>query len=288
MRASREFSDMVGKNATPWCVFSAPADGWNEQVFPGKSPQEAEEAMWEAIFAMCRMDQSDPVAAWKAHIDDLAKRAQYLTAKAYVTYKYRGPGTDLSIGMPQNHLWAGAAATSQNGIYFVPNMPTEEVFTMPHRERVEGYVSSTKPLNAGGETIREFTLTFEAGRVVKATARQGETRLNQLLDTDENSRRLGEIALVPHSSPISQTGLVFNNGLIDENAACHLALGSAYHESLEGALQMSDEQFTAAGGNISDLHEDFMIGSGELDIDGITAAGDAEPVMRSGEWAFSV
>ena len=287
MKASKPFSDLITRNATNWCVISAPFPGWNTQVFPlATNNEEAEEAMWRNLFQLCRLDQPDPVAAWKNHIRDLDKRAAYLNDKRYDRLEYKAPGTDLSIGLPQGQCWFSATAESANGIEFVANLPTEEVFTMPHRDRVNGYVSSTKPLSMGGQTMENFTLTFENGRVVKATAEKGEVQLLQLLETDEGSRYLGEVALVPHSSPISQSGLVFNNGLIDENAACHLALGSAYKFTLENGTSMSDDAFAAAGGNISHLHMDFMIGSGELDIDGVTESGAVEPVMRHGEWAF--
>jgi len=244
--------------------------------------------MWRTLFQLCRLDQPDPVVAWKNHIRDLEKRAAYLNDKRYDRLEYTAPGTDLSIGLPHGQCWFSATAQSANGIEFVANLPTEEVFTMPQRDRVEGHVSSTKPLSMGGQTMENFTLTFENGRVVKTTAEKGEVQLLQLLETDEGSRSLGEVALVPHSSPISQSGLVFNNGLIDENAACHLALGSAYKFTLENGTSMSDAEFAGAGGNISRLHMDFMIGSGELDIDAVTDSGDVEPVMRKGEWAFDV
>lgn len=278
------FSDLT----TNGSVFAAPHSAWNQQVFPLMTPEEAEAAMWETIFKICRIDQPDPVAAWETHVEGLAERANYLTQKQYTMLKYTAPGTDLTVGLPGHHLWVSGLLQAKNLVPFVPNMPTEEIFTLPHRERIDGHVTSTKPLSYGGQTMENFTLTFEKGRVVKATAEKGETQLLQLLDTDEGTRSLGEVALVPHSSPISQTGLVFNNGLIDENASCHLALGFAHRFTLAGGTNMSDKAFAAAGGNTSNQHLDFMMGSDEMDIDGITTDGTAEPVFRKGEWAFEV
>jgi aminopeptidase len=217
----------------------------------------------------------------------LSKASAYLNNKRYTALKLSAPGTDLTIGLPEGHQWFGGANKSANGITFIPNIPTEEVYTMPHKDRVDGVVTATKPLNHGGVLFEDFSLTFENGRAVKVTAKQGESALRKLVETDEGAARLGEIALVPNGSPISQSGLLFYNTLFDENAANHVALGRAYPDTIKGGSGMSPEAFAAAGGNQSLIHVDFMIGSGKMDVDGISADGSSEPVMRQGEWAFT-
>jgi aminopeptidase len=199
---------------------------------------------------------------------------------------YKAPGTNLTIDLPENHVWHGGAAVSEKGIVFNPNMPTEEVFTMPHKDGVNGTVRSTKPLNYGGNVIENFTLTFENGKVVDFTAETGYETLKHLLDTDEGARRLGEVALVPHDSPISNSNLIFYNTLFDENASSHLAFGNAYPTNIKGGVDMSKEELTKHGVNTSLVHVDFMIGSAEMDIDGVTKDGTREPIFRRGNWAF--
>ena len=241
--------------------------------------------LWQTIERLCRLDRPDPVAEWQRHIAALAERAAHLNARRYAALRYSGPGTSLTIGLPDGHIWISARSDARNGIAFTANIPTEEVFTMPHKDRVDGVVRSTKPLSYGGTLIDKFSLHFEGGRVVNVTADQGEDVLRRLVETDPGSARLGEIALVPHSSPVSQSGLLFYNTLFDENAASHVALGSAYKFTLRGGDEMDDAAFERAGGNRSATHVDFMIGSGELDIDGVLSNGSIEPVMRKGEWA---
>jgi aminopeptidase len=202
--------------------------------------------------------------------------------------RYSGGGTDLTIGLPDGHTWVSGRSVTRSGIAFTANLPTEEVFTIPHKDRVDGTVRSTKPLSHGGTMIAGFTLDFARGRVVKVTAEHGESVLRQLVETDAGAGRLGEIALVPHSSPISQSGLLFYNTLFDENAASHVALGSAYKFTLTGGDSMDDEEFERAGGNRSAIHVDFMIGSADLDVDGVGSDGRAEPLMRRGEWAVAI
>jgi len=237
---------------------------------------------------LCRLDRPDPVLEWQKHISALAARAAHLNARQYTALRYTGPGTSLTIGLPNGHIWISARSDARNGIAFTANIPTEEVFTLPHKDRVDGIVRSTKPLSYGGTLIENFSLQFEGGRAVKVTADRGEDVLRQLIETDPGAARLGEIALVPHSSPVSQSGLLFYNTLFDENAASHVALGSAYKFTLSGGETMGDDEFERAGGNRSGVHVDFMIGSGELDIDGVMANGFTEPLMRRGEWAQSV
>ena len=273
---------------TNWLAFGAAVSGWANKVFPEQPQSRAISSLWQAIFAACRIDEEDPVAAWQQHIVELGKRAAYLNNKKYRALACSAPGTDLTVGLPEGHLWHSGSLTTQKGQRFVANLPTEEVFTMPHRGRVDGTVTATKPLSYGGSLIDRFTLTFVEGRVVDATAAVGQAVLDSLLRNDENSRFLGEVALVPHSSPISQSNLLFYNTLYDENASCHLALGNAYRFNMAGGEGMSGEEFAAAGGNESISHADFMIGSGDMDIDGITVGGTAESIMRRGEWAFAV
>jgi aminopeptidase len=237
---------------------------------------------------MCRLDRPDPVAAWQTHIDELAARAAYLNQRHYSALRYAGPETDLTIGLPAAHVWVSGHTISRSGIRFTANLPTEEVFTMPHKDRVDGRVRSSKPLSYGGTLIEDFRLRFSGGRVVEVTAARGEAVLRQLIETDPGSARLGEIALVPHSSPVSQSGRLFYNTLFDENAATHVALGAAYKFTLRGGDAMDDEAFEHAGGNRSIVHVDFMIGSGDLDIDGVLENGVSEPIMRRGEWSITL
>ncbi|MHB8749830.1 MAG: aminopeptidase [Aggregatilineales bacterium] len=285
---TKTVQELLANNATPWLVIAVPTAAWSAKVFPNLPPEKRDAKLWDAIFKACRIKQADPVAGWRVHGKELGIRSDYLTGKRYTALKYTAPGTKLTVGLPAGHIWQGGGSTSQNGISFVPNIPTEEVFTLPHKDQTEGVVSATKPLSVNGTLIDKFSLTFEAGRVVNAVAEQGESNLRRLLDTDENARRIGEVALVPDNSPISQSGLVFYNTLFDENASNHIALGNAYPVNLKGGEGMSAEAFAAAGGNQSLIHVDFMIGSGQMDVDGITQSGTTEPVMRDGNWAFDV
>ncbi len=276
------------ENMANWCVVATAAPAWAKKVFPNLPVEEAQMKLWEAIFKACRIDQPDPVAAWQEHTGRLVKYKDYLTAKKYSALHYKAPGTDLTVGLPENHRWMGAQETFKNGITATVNIPTEEVFTLPHKDKVEGYVAATMPLNMAGVLVEGFSVTFENGRAVKVSAKKGEADLKKHLETDENGARLGEVALVPHSSPISQSGIMFYNTLFDENASCHIAFGNAYKTTLEGGEDMSDDEFVAQGGNKSLIHTDFMVGSAEMNIDGIRADGTSEPVMRGGEWAFEV
>lgn len=280
------FMTQIHRNATNWLIICTPVSSWAARVFPDLSPEEREKALWRAILEVCRIEQRDPVQAWRDHIDSLCARSDYLNGKRYRALRYRGPGTDLTVGLPAAHRWRGGRTCSETGISFTPNLPTEEVFTLPHSEQVEGIVSASKPLSYGGVVVDDFSLEFSGGRVTGFRAGKGEALLRELIGTDEGSGRLGEVALVPHGSPVSQSGLLFYNTLLDENAASHLALGAAYKFSLRGGEGMSDDSFSAQGGNNSLVHVDFMIGSGDLDVDGIRQDGTAEPIMRRGEWAF--
>jgi aminopeptidase len=276
------------ENMANWCVVATARPSWAKKVFPDLPVEEAQSKLWAAIFNACRIDTPDPVAAWETHKNKLLKYRDYLIARSYSGLHYRGPGTDLTIGLPKNQMWLAAQESFKNGITATVNIPTEEVFTAPHKDRAEGVVSASMPLNLSGVLIEDFSLTFENGRVVNVVAKKGETDLRKLIETDENAGRLGEAALVPNSSPISQRGHLFYNSLFDENAASHIALGNAYRNTIRGGEDMTEEEFAANGGNKSLIHVDFMVGSGELDIDGICEDGSHEPVMRAGEWAFEL
>lgn len=278
----------VTRNAMNWCVVAAAAPAWAAKLFPGLKPKEAEEKLWQAIFETTRVMGPDPVTAWDEHVKNLLKRAAYMQNKKYSALHYKSQNTDFTLGLPRGHKWTGAQTLAENGILFTANMPTEEIFTLPDRQRAYGIVHSTFPLNYGGSLIEDFQVTFENGRVIKVSARKNEAILQKLIDTDEGSHRLGEVALVPASSPIAQRGHLFYNTLFDENASCHIAIGRAYRFTLTGGEELTDEEFSAAGGNTSMTHVDFMIGSPRMDIDGIKEDGTREPVMRFGEWAFDV
>ncbi|HXD73702.1 MAG TPA: aminopeptidase [Vicinamibacterales bacterium] len=284
-KAARPFRELISRNQTNWTVVAAAGTGWAARVFPGVPPAEQTARLWDAIGKLVRLDRPDPVAAWEEHLAALARRRDFLNGKRYGALRYKGPGTDFTLGLADHHVWVAGRSESRSGITFAPNLPTEEVFSMPHKDRVDGVVRSSKPLSYGGTVIENFTLTFEKGRVIKVTADRGQEVLQRLVDTDAGAARLGEVALVPHSSPVSQSGLLFYNTLFDENAASHVALGSAYKFTMGGGETMSEDAFEKAGGNRSGVHVDFMIGSGELDIDGVMADGSTEPLMRRGEWA---
>jgi aminopeptidase len=283
----RPFRELISRNTTNWAVIAAASAGWAAKIFPDLSDEARSSRLWEEIARLCRLDRPDPVAAWTAHLEVLATRAEALNRKRYHALKYTGPGTNLTLGLPRAHLWVSGRTASRSGIPYTANLPTEEVFTIAHRSRVDGTVRATKPLSYGGTLIEGFSLRFEQGRVVHISAERGEAVLRQLIDTDDGAGRLGEVALVPHNSPISASGLLFYNTLFDENAASHVALGSAYKFTLQDGDTMDDDAFERAGGNRSAIHVDFMIGSGDLDVDGILDDGSGEPVMRRGEWALS-
>jgi aminopeptidase len=279
-------NQLVTRNAINWCVVASSAPVWAAKIFPDLPAAEAEEKLWQAIFETTRATEPDPIAAWGTHIKNLRKRADYMQAKKYSALHYKSPTTDFTLGLPYGHKWVSARSMAENGVDFTANMPTEEIFTLPDRQRADGTVTATFPLSYGGSLIEDFTVTFENGRVVNVTAKKNEAILRKLVATDEGSTRLGEVALVPASSPIASRGHLFYNTLFDENASCHIAIGRAYRFTLTGGEELTDEEFNAAGGNTSMAHVDFMIGSPEMDIDGIREDGTREPVMRSGEWAF--
>jgi aminopeptidase len=283
-KAYRPALELITNFAINWNLVPAATPGWARQVFPGLPEAEAVTRLWDSIFAACRVDVADPVAEWARHNATLHARTEFLNGKNYRELRYRGPGTELTVGLADGHLWAGGAEPAKNGITCNPNIPTEEVFTTPHRERVQGIVRSTKPLAYGGTLIEDIAVRFEGGRIVEANASRGADVLKRVLETDEGAARLGEVALVPHSSPISASGLLFRNTLFDENAASHIALGQAYTTCLRGSEGVAMEELARRGANASLIHIDWMIGSGEIDVDGVTGDGAVEPLMRRGEF----
>ncbi|EGO7785506.1 aminopeptidase [Enterococcus faecalis] len=273
-------------NKVSWTVVAAASEGWAAKVFPELATSEEQvDALWNEIFKTTRIYEENPVIAWDIHDKKLQEKAAELNEQQFTALHYTAPGTDLTIGLPKNHLWEGAGSYNARGEEFMANMPTEEVFTAPDSRRVDGYVSSTKPLSYAGTIISGMKFTFKAGKVVDFSAEQGEEALKNLLAIDEGAKHLGEVALVPDPSPISQSGLIFYNTLFDENASNHLAFGSAYAFNLQGGTEMSEEELAAAGLNRSQTHVDFMVGSDKMNIDGIKEDGTIVPVFRNGDWA---
>jgi aminopeptidase len=284
-RATRPVSDLVQQSYMPWSIVPYAVPAWAAKVFPDRPAGEALDRLWDAVFAATRCDVYDPLGAWEAHVAALRARAALLGAHDFAALHLRGPGTDLRVGLARGHVWGGGGTVATvNGLHAVHNLPTEEVFTAPHARLADGVVRASKPLSYQGQLIEGFSLTFEGGAVVDHAADRGRDVLKEIFDTDEGSRRLGEVALVPHSSPISQSGLLFFDTLFDENAASHLALGRAYETTIRGGLERPLEELQGDGFNDSLSHVDFMVGSGELDVDGVQADGVSVPLMRAGEW----
>ncbi len=292
-RANQAALGLITNFAVNWNIVACATPAWARTMFPGEPESEALLKLWAAIFAASRLDGPDPVSEWQAHDARLHARAESLTRRRYQALHFRGPGTDLVVGLAEGHRWLGGSGRAANGIICLPNIPTEEVFTTPHKDRVHGHVRSTKPLSYQGTLIEGIAVRFEAGRIVDARASRGGTVLERVLGTDDGARRLGEVALVPHSSPISQSGLLFQNTLFDENAASHIALGQAYSTCLEGGGGLDADSLAARGANSSLIHIDWMIGSGEIDVDGVGGDGVGDtasrtPLMRGGEWVDAV
>ncbi|OKP96692.1 aminopeptidase [Paenibacillus sp. P46E] len=284
--ALTKYREMQMSDKVSWSIVAIPSQPWADKVFPEVPAEERISKLWDAIFHTVRLDREDPVAAWQEHLDTLEQKANVLNAKKYKSLHYIAPGTDLSIELPEGHLWAQGDSINAKGHSFVANMPTEEVFTAPLKTGVNGTVRSTKPLSYGGNIIDNFTITFEQGRIVTVKAEKGQEALEYLIGLDEGAKYLGEVALVPHKSPISESNILYFNTLFDENASNHLAIGTAYAFCLEGGKDMNQEQLIERGLNTSVTHVDFMIGSPEMDIYGITADGTKEPVFLKGNWAF--
>ncbi|WP_198374347.1 aminopeptidase [Neoroseomonas rubea] len=282
-QAYRPALDLISTSTINWALVAAATPAWARAVFPDTTDEVAMARLWDAIFAASRIDAADPVAAWAAHNRGLMTRRNMLNERRYAALHFRGPGTDLRVGLADGHAWMGGLTTAKNGLTGNPNIPTEEVFTTPHAARTEGVVAATKPLAYQGTLIRDIRVRFEDGVIVDAEASAGGEVLRRMIGTDEGARRLGEVALVPDSNPISRSGVLFLNTLFDENAASHIALGQAYSKCFLDK-DLSDEALAARGANRSLIHVDWMIGSAETDVDGIAADGTAEPLMRRGEW----
>jgi aminopeptidase len=283
-KAAKPAMELITRHDINWTIVACATPEWAKLVFPEDREDIAMAKLWEAIFAASRVNVDDPVEEWKRHGERLKKRVEMLNEKRYYALHFKGPGTNLTVGLADDHLWAGGGTTAGNGIYCQPNIPTEECFTTPHKDRVDGTVKASKPLSHQGTLIENIAVRFEGGKIVEATATAGEDVLQRLISTDEGARRLGEVALVPHASPIAQSGVLFWNTLFDENAASHIALGQAYSTCIIGGEKMSEEELAKRGANSSIIHVVWMIGSGEMDVDGIASDGTAEPLIRKGAW----
>ncbi len=282
-RAYRPAMELITTSAINWTLVAGATPAWARAVFPDLDEGAAVARLWDAIFAASRADAQDPVAAWSAHNAALVARRAMLNERRYAALRFRGPGTDLVVGLADGHAWSGGVTTARNGATGNPNIPTEEVFTTPHAAKTEGTVTATKPLSYQGTLIRDIRVRFEGGVIVEAGASTGQDVLQRMIDTDEGARRLGEVALVPAANPIAATGILFLNTLFDESAASHIALGQAYSKCFV-EQELTEQELAARGANSSLIHVDWMIGSPETDVDGIDAAGRAEPLMRQGAW----
>ena len=285
-KANKPAMELITRHAINWSILAAATPAWSRLVFPGLPETEAMAKLWDAIFIASRATSDDPVAAWKAHSAHLHDRVAFLNEKRFHSLRFHSEDgvTDLTVGLADDHLWAGGGGNAGNGVFSNANIPTEECFTTPHKDRVNGFVQASKPLSHQGTLIENIRCRFESGKIVSATASAGEDVLNRLISTDDGARRLGEVALVPHSSPIAQSGVLFWNTLFDENAASHIALGQAYATCLKEGEHMDEATLAAKGANSSLIHVDWMIGSGQMNVDGLKADGSSQPLMRLGEW----
>ena len=285
--AMKSWREYTMKDRVQWCVVAIPTPAWAASVFPGLSEDEAQEKLWSAIFDVCRVTGGDPVSAWKEHVAKTAAcRDKLNELQLESIHMTSANGTDLTVGLAEGHTWEGACSKAENGTVFIANVPTEEVFTAPHRERVNGVVKGTKPYVYNGQLIESFSVTFKDGVVVEYSAEKNAELLGQLLDSDEGARRIGEIALVPASSPINRSGLLFYNTLFDENAACHIAFGAGYPTTVKGGAAMTTEELLACGVNDSAIHEDVMVGAEDMTITGLTKSGETVTIFENGEWAI--
>ncbi|MEB9414992.1 aminopeptidase [Bacillus cereus] len=284
--ALRNNRNAVMKDSIAWSMVAVPSPKWASKVFPDLATEDQVPALWEAIFKAVRIGEGSAIEKWCEHVTNLESRAVLLNNKKYMKLHYTAPGTDLTIALAPQHKWVTGGGKTPDDTIFMANMPTEEVYTLPMKQGVNGYVSNTKPLVYQGNIIDGFKLTFEEGKIVKAEAQVGHDLLQELINVDEGSCYLGEVALVPHESPISASGILYFNTLFDENASNHLAIGKAYPTCLEDGRDLENDQLETLGANISVTHEDFMIGSSEMDIDGILPDGTVEPIFRKGSWAF--
>ena len=283
----RSFRDGMDFGRNAWCIAGVPVQAWANEVFPDLSPAEALYRLWVLILAVSRADGEDPESAWETHNASFEKTKRFLNDHRFTALRYEAAnGTDLTVGLPEGHLWDGGAGRTQEGVTFFPNIPTEEVFTSPDRLRADGVVHSAMPLVHGGQVVRDFWLRFEGGEVVDFGAEQGREVLRHILETDEGARRLGECALVSKNTPIRQSETLFYDTLYDENASCHLALGMGFPECVADGVSMSKDELLARGVNQSAAHVDFMIGTDDMNIYGVTTDGTEVPVFVNGQWAW--
>jgi len=282
----KPFTQSIMSGEIRWSLGAMPCEPWAKKVFPDLDTKNAIERLWEYIFLCTRVDQKDPIAAWDKHIVNLNKRKDFLNEKRFKKLHYKGPGTDLEVELIDGHIWVAGPKAGNDGLQFIPNIPTEEMFTMNKRDGVNGRLASTMPLNLRGSLIKDFWFEFKDGKVIDYDAKEGKETIEQLLKIDEGANYLGEVALVPHKSPISNLRTIFFNTLYDENASCHFALGRAYPYTLEGGTGLNEEELLAKGANVSLTHVDFMVGSDQLDIDAIDEKGNVTPIFRKGNWAL--
>ena len=283
----RSFRDGMDFGHNAWCIAGVPVEAWACEVFPDLSPAEALYRLWVLILEVSRADGEDPESAWETHNASFEKTKRFLNGHAFDALRYEASnGTDLTVGLPEGHVWDGGAGRTQDGVTFFPNIPTEEVFTSPDRLRAEGVVHSALPLVRNGQVVRDFWLRFEGGEVVDFGAEQGREVLRHILETDDGARRLGEVALVSKNTPIRQSDTLFYDTLYDENASCHLALGMGFPECVAGGPKLSKEALLEHGVNQSATHVDFMVGSDDLSITGILPDGTEVPVFVNGQWAW--
>ncbi len=286
--ATMEWREYTMKDKIQWSIVAIPSEAWAKKVFPGEEPAAAQEKLWQAIFSVCRVQPGgDVVAAWRAHVEKTSARRDRMNALDIDRLHFvSANGTDLVIGLAEDAVWEGASSKTPEGYSFIANIPTEEVFTAPHKDRVDGVVHATKPYVYNGSVIDGFWVRFAGGKVTEYHAEHNEDVLGQLLDTDEGARHIGEVALVPASSPINRSGLLFYNTLFDENAACHIAFGAGYPGTVRGGTAMMDDELLAKGVNKSLVHEDIMVGSADMTITAVTKSGETVTIFENGEWAF--
>lgn len=285
-QATKRIRKYTMQSMVKWCVVAAASPAWAKAVFPNLTVDKAVDKLWENIFAATRVNLPDPIQAWKEHDKNLKKYVKFLNKAQFKKLIYKGPGTDLEVTLVDNHIWQGGAGKSLAGTSFFANIPTEEIFTMPHAYKVNGVIKATKPLVALGNTIEDFSFTLKDGKIVDYTAKKGKNVLDTLLSTDEGALHFGEVALVPHNSPISNTGLLFKNTLFDENASCHFAFGAAYADTVVNGDKLTASQKKKIGMNESMTHVDFMVGGPELTVTGVDAKGKEVVLLKNGNWAF--
>lgn len=285
-KANKKIRKYTMENIVKWTVVAAASPAWAQSVFPNLDENKAVEKLWENIFAACRLNADDPISAWKEHDNNLKKYSKFLNKAQFKKLIYKAPGTDLEVGLVENHIWQGGSGKSKDGVSFFANIPTEEIFSMPHANKVNGTIKATKPLVALGNTIEDFSFTLKDGKIVDYDAKKGKDILKTLLSTDEGALHFGEVAIVPDDSPISNTGILFKNTLFDENASCHFAFGAAYADTVVDGDKLTSSQKKKIGMNESMTHVDFMVGGPELSIVGVDANGKEVQLLKNGNWAF--